>query len=184
MTRRRQLLAFGTNILSWLKGRPHRIASATGPGLWQVRTPTKDGGEEILYFSRWNRHRRYKHGISERAARLAQVYHLEALTETLANGSFLDCGANVGELGIWARQNGMHYVAFEPEALEARCVDLNNFEGRAETHRIALWHQAETLEFYSDPRLADSSLFKPSEGAVAVPVAAAFGRVTMLYARR
>ena len=76
----------------------------------------------------------------------------------LSNGTFIDCGANIGELGIWAREKKMQYFAFEPESLEAECCDRNNFNGKSMTHRYALWKANETLSFYSRAFSADSSL--------------------------
>jgi FkbM family methyltransferase len=75
-------------------------------------------------------------------------------------GSFLDCGANVGEMGIFSRQSGFDYHAFEPEEREANCCDLNNFGGQARTNRVGLWSHDGTLTFYSKPSTGDSSLFE------------------------
>ncbi|WP_416916639.1 MAG: FkbM family methyltransferase [Roseicyclus sp.] len=63
-------------------------------------------------------------------------------------------------MGIWAREKGLAYEAFEPEPLEARCCDLNNFGGEAQTHRVALWNEGTTLTFHSKPDTADSSVFE------------------------
>ncbi len=92
--------------------------------------------------------------------RLAQDYHLHHVPIGL--GSLLiDCGANVGELGLWARSKNAEYVAFEPEPVEARCVDLNAYGGEPKTIRKALWNRNTTLEFYSKPDDADSSVIDP-----------------------
>lgn len=104
----------------------------------------------------------YKRGIGRRVNRLASEYRLPLIDEPL-DGAFVDCGANIGELGIYARQLGLRYVPFEPEKLEADCCDMNNFGGRPETSRVGLWSEDTTLTFYSKPDSADSSLFQPAD---------------------
>jgi len=66
----------------------------------------------------------------------------------------------------------MQYVAFEPEPLEARCIDLNHFGGKDRTRRVALWHRRETLELFSDPETADSSIFDTGKARESRPVEA------------
>lgn len=89
-------------------------------------------------------------------------YHLQHVP--LGPDSLLiDCGANVGEFGIWARSKNAEYVAFEPEPVEARCVDLNAYGGEPKTIRKALWNRNTTLEFFSKPDSADSSVIDPGD---------------------
>ena len=91
---------------------------------------------------------------------LIQAYHLHHVP--MGPGSLLvDCGANVGELGVWARAKNAEYVAFEPEPVEARCADLNAYGGEPKTIRKALWNRDTTLEFFSKPDSADSSVIDP-----------------------
>jgi len=56
--------------------------------------------------------------------------------------------------------------------MEARCCDLNNFEGAEGTHRAALWKENTTLTFYHDPETADSSVFEGSAQLATTKVAA------------
>lgn len=116
-----------------------------------------EDGSDCLYICRRSRHNRSKRGVVAGLDALACQYNLNLLKD-LAGGTFVDCGANVGELGVWARARGMRYIAFEPEDMEARCCDLNNYEGAPRTHRLALWHTSGTLEFHTKPDTADSSL--------------------------
>lgn len=88
---------------------------------------------------------------------VARQYGLEKISD-VRGGTFVDCGANVGEFGLWARSRGMRYFAFEPEETEARCCDLNNYGGERKTSRTALWNANATLEFHMKPDTADSSL--------------------------
>lgn len=118
-----------------------------------------DDGECSIYFCRLERGNFFKRGIMPRINNLVRDYHLDTF-EIVPGGVFIDCGANIGELGIWARQNGLGYVAFEPEVLEARCCDLNNFHGKKKTHRLALWNETTTVTFFSKPESADSSILE------------------------
>lgn len=149
-----------------LIGRPHRLHPLRDDGLHRVTH-----GEEDIVICRRGRHRRYKRGVSQCVDRLAREYGLSVVTDTIG-GVFIDCGANVGELGLWALRGGMTYHAFEPESLEADCIDLNTYDGAPKTRRQALWHKAETLTFYSAPDSADSSVFQISQAVGSVEVQA------------
>jgi FkbM family methyltransferase len=78
-------------------------------------------------------------------------------------GAFIDCGANVGELGAFCKARGLDYHPFEPEQLEADCCDRNNFDGQKKTNRLALWNEETTLKFYSKPDNGDSSVIEPDQ---------------------
>jgi len=145
------------NFRNRLRGKSQRIKPAKQKGLYEVT----DGQSRILISQR-NRHNRYKRGINHQVDVLAADYHLHEIN--IRPGSlFIDCGANVGELGIWARNRNLRYLAVEPEELEALCCDLNNFEGDRRTVRKALWSENSALTFYSKPETADSSLIEIGE---------------------
>lgn len=146
------------NLFAQLGRKPYRV-HPLGEGDLLV---TVDHGvlePRHIHICRRIRHRRYKKGVMAGVDGLARTYHLHKLPIS-TGGVFIDCGANVGELGLWARERGLAYEAFEPEPLEARCCDLNNFGGEAQTHRAALWNEATTLTFHSKPDTADSSVFE------------------------
>ncbi len=143
------------NLTRALRGHAYRLAPFGEDDIHTVR----DASGAAVHLCRRARHRRYKRGIAGGTASLAGRYGLTGL-DIGAGGVFVDCGANVGELGIWARAQGLSYVAYEPEALEARSCDLNNFDGRPETRRRALWHENTTLTFYRKPGTADGSLIE------------------------
>lgn len=143
-----------SNIGSIIKRYPHRASSDAANGLIKV----SDGEKEITICRR-TRVSLYKRGIGKRLDNLARSYLLDHITEPLS-GAFIDCGANVGELGAFSRARGLDYHAFEPEKLEADCCDLNNFGGAPRTNRVGLWSEDGTLKFYSKPSSADSSLFE------------------------
>jgi len=112
--------------------------------------------EEYIHIARRNRYKRYDKGIMKWINYLARSYKLD-LVPVKKGDNFIDCGANIGELGMWSAQYGVKYHAFEPEEEEAFCCDLNNFAGKKHTHRKALWHEETELKFYSKPESADSS---------------------------
>jgi FkbM family methyltransferase len=117
--------------------------------------------DTVIYTCRRSRLRRYFFGIQEQCNLLSRIYLLEHVF--LNNDDILiDCGANNGEIGIWAKQHQLKYYAFEPEPLESRCCDLNNYNGKAKTIRKGLWSSKTTRRWYSNPESADSSLIKTS----------------------
>ncbi|MEQ1940264.1 FkbM family methyltransferase [Mesorhizobium sp. CN5-321] len=115
-----------------------------------------------IYICRRDRASLYKRGIEKRIIKLSESYLLHHIAEPLS-GAFIDCGANVGELGAFCKKKGFDYHAFEPEKLEADCCDLNNFDGVPLTNRVGLWSEDGVLNFYSKPNSADSSLFETDE---------------------
>ena len=154
------------NIVNFLKGGKHRISPVEGESIFQA-----DDGEAHIYFCQRRRANRFKHGVMRQAHRLAGEYHLDQI-DVAPGGVFIDCGANIGELGFWSRTQGLAYIAFEPEPLESRCCDLNNFGGCAETRRIALWKDTKMISFYSLAAHGDSSIFDMSDNAIRTEVQA------------
>lgn len=126
-------------------------------------------GKRIHICRRWNT-RRFKNGITAAVRNVANSYRLDVIPGS--SGVLVDCGANVGELGIWARDRGLRYMAFEPEPLEAECCDLNNFEGERRTVRKALWHEKGRVRFYSKPEYGDSSVLDMGDSKTSFSVSA------------
>lgn len=120
-----------------------------------------------IYMCRRNYKRCFRRGVAREVNYTASKYGLLHKIHLTGEGLLVDCGANIGELGIWARQHGMRYIAFEPEPLEADCNDLNNFNGERKTKRVALWSHDGKLRFYSKPESCDSSIIDMG-GAVEV----------------
>lgn len=139
------------NARFFFRGRPIRVTTQNAPYY------TVSDSEMQIRICRPGRYNRYKRGIKRGIDALASDYHLDIL-DGLDGGTFIDCGANVGELGIWARSHRMSYIAFEPEHLEADCCDQNNYGGQTLTIRKALWKETATLEFFHKADTADSSV--------------------------
>lgn len=154
-----------TNFKAKLKGRPYRIRETGEDEIFEVTNGSK------IAICRRSRFHFYKYGVDKRVEKLSSSYLLDRLPPGL-EGAFIDCGANIGELGRFARSKGLDYHAFEPEPLEARCCDINNFGGETKTNRVALWHEDTTLKFYSKAETADSSAIEISDYDRAVEVPA------------
>ncbi|RLS41708.1 MAG: FkbM family methyltransferase [Planctomycetota bacterium] len=144
------------NAMNFVQGRRHRVLPFEN-GVLSI-----SDGDDTIYISQRKRHPRYKKGITKWVNSLAAQYQLNRIS-LAPGGVFIDCGANVGELGIWARRNGLEYHAFEPESKEARCCDLNNYRGEARTNRMGLWFEDTELKFYSKAHSADSSFIEISQ---------------------
>lgn len=145
------------NLRCFLRGRQMRLSKSINNVGYEVVY-----NDESLRIARRNRFKRYDKGIQNWLQRLAGEYNLQMVP--LNKGDcFIDCGANIGELGVWARQFGVYYHAFEPEEIEAQCCDINNFSGGTQTNRKALWFKETELKFYSKPESADSSVIEIEE---------------------
>ena len=157
------------NLTRALRGHDYRLNPLSDDGIHIVT----DGAGDRVHLCRRERHRRYKRGVAGGVASLANRYNLTG-RKLVPGGTLVDCGANVGELGLWARGQGLSYVPYEPEELEARTCDLNNFDGRAETRRRALWKEATTLTLFRKPDTADSSVIEidTTHGTVEIPAVA------------
>lgn len=130
---------------------------------------TVNDGQDTVYTCRRSRIRRYFFGIAAQCEALAHEYLFQNVP--LKEGDVIvDCGANNGEIGIWAQKKKLNYYAFEPEPLEARCCDLNNYNGDKKTFRLGLWHEQTTLSWYSEPEDADSSLIQQESGKKSVSI--------------
>lgn len=153
------------NIRNRLRGKKHRLSATLQTGIYRV----SDAKDE-LYICRRNRHNRSKRGVVAGVEELAREYHLDLLG-LQPDDMLIDCGSNVGELGAWARVHGLRYEAFEPEALEATCTDLNAFNGAPRTRRLALWNADAVLKFFRKPNTADGSLIEINDydGVVEIP---------------
>lgn len=147
------ILIFIVNLNNKLKNRPV-LLSKFDDDIYALHE-----GKSVIYTGRRNRAWRYFLGIQKQCDSLARDYMLHNVS--FKEGDIvIDCGANNGEIGVWAQQKNLSYYAFEPESIEARCCDLNNYQGETKTIRKGLWHEETTLHWYSKPDSADSSLIE------------------------
>jgi FkbM family methyltransferase len=146
------------NFENWIKTTGTRLKWDKQNGLFQVMDSAYQ-----LQFCRKERSILYTSGVSKRIDSLARTYFQNEIPVDF-NGTFIDCGANVGELSLFV-VNRYHckVLAFEPEPMEYQCL-LSNLLGfgSARAFNKALWEENKELNFYSSPQNADSSLI-PSE---------------------
>ena len=101
----------------------------------------------------------YRYGVQPRTKGLLNDYFIDPTM--ISDGDVvIDCGANIGEIGLGLHLEGkaVRYIAFEPGRDEAACCKLNNPNGVIEQR--ALWHEKTTLKFYEKSDTADSSLIE------------------------
>lgn len=130
---------------------------------WKIRIELRDGHliatdnrNSKIHYAFPERTPFYKSSISGRLLSLLKDYMLDSL-EIPANATIIDCGANIGEvgMGLRLRAGAIDYHAFEPSEQEYQLCQLNNPLGTCT--KAALWKKTETLTFYSKKASADSS---------------------------
>lgn len=113
----------------------------------------------------------YFEGVMPRLNLLEEQYMLERICFS-AGEVVIDCGANIGELGLILkhRAEAVRYIAFEPGEEECRALRKNNPD--QEVIEMGLWSEAGALDFYVKSETADSSFFQIAQhrGIVKVPV--------------
>ena len=140
------------NLILALKRSPARVQYCDG--VYAI-----DDGELSIRLGAKKRHRRYIRGIRSKLDYIASEYFLDQV-EFARNDVFVDCGANIGEIGMWlaAKDEAIEYVAFEPSPQEFLALEQNASFGRL--HQLALWNESTRLNFYLSPDDADSSLIE------------------------
>lgn len=123
---------------------------------------TDDSNTQVaLEISKKIRIHRYSKGIDSFLNKLAKQYFLDTI-EFREGDTVIDCGANIGEVGLWFKhlQKNIVIHAIEPETAEADACDANIYNGKMLTIRKALWKEDGQLSFYSKNSSGDSSLFE------------------------
>ena len=133
--------------------------------------------KKISSFKSKIRHQRqcniaYEFGVRKRALSLADSYFLNEVKFNDGD-TFLDCGANVGDLKIWFDLNNINvnYIGFEPSPTEFNLLKENVYPHLV--HNVGLWKETGELKFFVSSQGADSSLIEPVsfEEIITVPVA-------------
>lgn len=103
----------------------------------------------------------YAGGISLRLKRLASEYCLS--DELFEPGELLiDVGANVGELGMWAKTKDLGYFGIEPDPVVYAALTKNM--GTENSAEVALGERPGEAHLYINTETADTSLFPTSSG--------------------
>ena len=107
----------------------------------------------------------YRKGWTARLDQLAREYGLGRYLDLAPDSVVLDIGANAGEFAHVAARSGARIFCVEPDPRAFACLQHNTKHLPNASCREALfWNEAATLDFYSAPERADSSIFAEGEG--------------------
>ena len=110
------------NILNSIRRKKHRISP-----VMEEHILLADDGKSAVFFCRRRRGNQFKRGVMMHVDQLAREYHLDQI-DIVPDGVFIDCGANIGELGLWARGQGLAYI-YGSEAHELQKEGTISFIG-------------------------------------------------------
>jgi len=110
-----------------------------------------------FYFVGWKRCSRYIKGVDFAGLRLVRQYKLDSCSEKLS--TFIDIGANVGEVSLYFADRNVSVYSFEPDPNCFRALK-KNLENRSNVilFNIALSNEDGFKKFYLKSDSADSSL--------------------------
>lgn len=147
-----------------LYARASRVLNRKSP--WKVETAVSDGAivvtddeDNSISILHQRRVGFYRYGVKRRVTDLLSDYFI--FPDEIEDGDVvIDCGANIGEIGLGLKLAGksVRYIAFEPGEGEMSRCRLNNPDGTCE--QLALWHEKTTLKFFEKSNTADSSLIE------------------------
>lgn len=147
---------FYLRLLFFVRGSKLRIRFDRSTSLFYVQ----GADSRRIYLSHINRALNYQRGIESRLNRLYMSYCLHLLEEVAA-GVVIDCGANIGELGLALGPN-VDYVAFEPDPKAFSALSMNLPKG-AKALCSALSNQNGYGTLFLASESADSSLISPQD---------------------
>jgi len=145
------------NLRSIIKFKKVRCTYISSLGVFQVKFKG-----ETRYASVNSRALCYLNGFSLRAAYIGQTYMLSSIP--FCDGDLVvDCGANMGDLEYYLRENApkVRYVGFEPNPKDFVCLERN--VGASRSRNIGLWNQQGSIPFYVNDAHASSSFIQPPE---------------------
>jgi FkbM family methyltransferase len=104
----------------------------------------------------------YLDGFEARASYIGDTYMLSEVPLEAGN-LVVDCGANMGDLEYFLRQNysGVRYIGYEPNPLDFFCLKHN--AGADNVRNIGLWNEVGSIPFYVNDAFASSSFIEPPE---------------------
>ncbi len=154
-----------------LRGKPLRIMMHGG--LFRLefkpRQDVDNKNSEEIWLVTPIRLYKYIDGLNSRLKRLAKIYFLDRVP-LRPGDTVVDCGANIGEIGLWlARQHeDIKYFAVEPGPKEGVALRRNLPDA---THdAMALWSEDGDMKLFLEPETADSSLSDQGSGAETVTI--------------
>ncbi len=120
----------------------------------------KEGSRKLAFFHKKQALYAYSNGIFMRIQTIKKDYLLENINFKKSD-VIIDIGANVGDLYQYLNSlkiNNLIYYAFEPSALEYKCLKLNT---KGKFFKMGLWNKKTLLNFFSASETADSSFIEP-----------------------
>lgn len=122
------------------------------------RSIQTDSGDFHIHFCEKGRFRFYKKGPEKRVHDLAKNYFIDTI-KFEGGDVVIDCGANIGELFFYFKNNisDIEYIEFEPSPREFECLKLN-IKGNSAYN---IGHEESSLDFYISSQGADSSIIQP-----------------------
>lgn len=149
--------------------RVHNLGARLGVDEWKPVAVRPEGdhyivtteGRDVAVASalRWMMYRR---GWAKRLERLSWQFGVGERVIVGPGDTVIDIGANIGEFSLAQAARGARVFAIEGDPRVYACLS-RNIAGVAEitAEQALIWNTEETLTFYSEPRKADSSIFKP-----------------------
>ena len=111
-----------------------------------------------LYFLIKERAHLYYDGLDNRLDLLAAAYFLDQV-KFKAGDLIVDCGANIGEIGVYLSSQKIKYMAFEPSRKEFSILEMNCPHGAL--YQAGLWNSSGCMDIWISSGGADSSLIEP-----------------------
>ena len=104
--------------------------------------------------------RHYDKTISNAGIQLGNKYFLDKINFN-SGDKVIDCGANVGNLLLWFKSEGVNidYLGVEPSPKEFSCLCRN--VGKHKALNKGLWNEEKTIKFFVNNTNADSSIIEP-----------------------
>ena len=149
------------NFINFFKKRNVKISFKKN---YYILEDTTSNNSIYIHSSSKKRIKRFEMGIIRKTDILAGKYFLNKIK--FSEGDiFIDCGANLGELGYYLnlKNKKIKYYAFEPSPIDFYCLNKNlEFYDSAILEKIALSDRKGQDKFYLSTDSADSSLLEPN----------------------
>jgi FkbM family methyltransferase len=118
----------------------------------------KQNEKKFYFYSLKRGIKYYKLGLEHRAIEIASSYGIDKISFS-KDDVVIDCGANTGDLHLYVSRFDCEYIAFEPDPVAYKALNLNVPEY---SYNFALSDKTGELDFFISSDNADSSLVQPS----------------------
>ena len=124
-------------------------------------TKVVDGRGTSIWVASGSRLYLYSRGVNKRIETLVEEYRISS-DMFQKHGVLVDVGANIGELGIWAKGLGLRYLGLEPDPQVYEALQRN--VGVESSRPFAAGSFDGEAQFFLATGSADSSLIRPVGG--------------------